>query len=127
MDDDRMSQLRQGVKRFARWHGIDVPATEAMMTDAANELDRLRNINEAVVVELARGIRYGYQCELDRLRKIEALARQIDDWMRDNPAQVAGIRAAVVAWQRAAPRNALDSVMESLKNLRKSLETDADG
>ena len=43
----------------------------------ADEIERLRNINEDVVVELASAIWSGYKSELARLRKIEAAARAV--------------------------------------------------
>ena len=101
----------------------NVPATEALMRDAA--------------------------AEIERLRKIEAAARLIDECLRDNP-------AAEVAWRHAI-RNRLTTTpwenvdtsgnvvryrygtsqiqaasvfgefMALLTDLRKSLETDTDG
>lgn len=39
-----------------------------------------------IAVELAMAIWRTYQAELTRLRNIEVAARQIDDWLHDNPA-----------------------------------------
>jgi hypothetical protein len=113
----RFSQLRQGVIRFARWHGIDVPSTEALMADAANELERLRKIEADTNAGAWKFL--DTVDELTRLRKIESAARQMSDWLRDNPAAESRISMSVDSG------SLVGRIL--LTDLRKALETETDG
>ena len=96
--DDLSSQLRQGVARvFPAGYSkslsmgvVDHCATEALMRDAADEIEHQRKLLDAArdtAVELAMGIRSAYQSELTRLRKIEAAARDVACVAANNPAR----------------------------------------
>ena len=79
----------------------------------ADEIERLRNINEEVVVELASAIWSGYKSELTRLRKIEAAARAY--------VVALGLEQQLGTYESDARRR------DAMQELRQSLETETDG
>lgn len=79
------------------------------------EIEHQRKLLDAAkdtAVELAMDIRSAYQSELDRLRKIEAAARLMSEWLHDNPATESRI-------------SMVGRIL--LTDLRKALETETDG
>ncbi len=70
--DDLPARLRQGVLRQDAIYlddGIDVPATEALMTDAADEIERQRKIEA-----LARAVCEAIPAWAEELLEIHPLA-----------------------------------------------------
>ena len=91
---------KNGKSRFAGWkskHWSTIPMTDPTFADEIAK-------HSAPVVLPAS--------ELARLRKIESAARQIDDWLHDNPATESRI-------------SMVGRIL--LTDLRKALETETDG